>query len=344
MPFQEFSSSFKDSSLKKVSSFLKKVKTVQVDQIDPLLTEIKSLNLKMHLTEVASSILENKPKNSAEIIGLLSIVVSLMIENPEFRQPFVLELLRRIELEASDLDASDKTRTSSLRWLMRMGLELHCVRVLNGQTKLNSVFEKLLLQDQEKGLKLAPFVIYFLKNFDLLTPPLPESVPVLAEFSGLGETIEKYYKGMCRYLATLHRAFLGCQEKTKQFYESKGDIGPQMASNLTDSFAKFQDAHIQVENLATSMNKILPKISDSKPKYEIIDSKIIFAGDLAFLQNKSKQIFEDEEQRLFYEDFPQFQRPDKIPEPERLAIEEPEFDETTVEEIDPEKDETPKIR
>ncbi len=310
--------------------------------MDIFLAEIKALNLRMHLAEVSSSILENKPKNSSEIMGLLGMVVALMNENPEFRQLFVMELLRRIEAEVSELDVFDKAKTNSFRWILRMALELHCIRVFNGQSKLNAVFEKILLQDQEKGLKLVPFVIYFLKIFELLKPALPATAPLLADFDGLGDTLEKYYKSMCRYLATLHRAFLACQEKAKQFYESKGDIGSQFASSLTESYAKFQDAHAQVESLSTCMNKILPKIADSKPKYEILDSKIIFAGDLAFLKNKSLQIFEDEEQRLFYEEFPQFVRPDKVLEP--ADVEEPEFDETSIEEIDPESGELPKIR
>lgn len=340
----EFSSSFKDSSLKKVSSFLKKIKTVQAEQVDSFLAEIKVLNLRMHLAEVTASILDNKPKNSFEIMGLVNMTVALMIEIPEFRQVFIVELFRRIEAEVAELDSLDKAKTNSFRWILRMALELHCIRVFNGHSKINAVFEKILLRDQEKGLNLVPFVVYFLKNFDLLTPPLPDSEPVLAYCDGLGEIVEKYYKSMCRHVATLHKAFLSCQEAAKKFYESKGDIGPQFASGLTDSYAKFQDTLAQVESLAASMNRALPKIPDSKPKYQIIDSKIIFAGDLAFLKNKSTQIFEDDEQRIFYEDFPQFERPDKLPDQVKEECDEPEFDETTVEEIDPESDDLPKIR
>lgn len=324
--------------MKKTGSLLKKLKAVQVEQLEVLLNEIKSVNLRMHLTEVTSSILENKPKSSTEIMGLVNITVSLMIEYPEFRQLFVLELLKRIGSEVADLDVSDKTKVNALRWILRLAFELHHIRVFNGQSKLGPLFDKLLLQDQEKGLRLITFATYFLKNFDFLTTSLHDSTSILAGFDGLGEVYEKYYKSMCRHVATLHHSFLKNQDRAKQFYESKGDLSSQFAAELTESYDKFEDAYSQLESLSALMNKDLPQLSDRKPKYEIIDGKIIFTGDLSFLQNKNAQIFEDEEQRLFYENLPQFERPEFVPDHVSPIVEEPELGETTIEEIDPDNE------
>lgn len=345
MFYLEFSASFKDSSLKKTGSLLKKLKLIQADQLDALLAEIKTVNLRMHLAEATSSILENRPKASTEIMGLLSLVLTLMVEYPDFRQLFVLELLKRIESESSKLDLSSKSDVNAFRCILRLALELHCIRVFNGQVKLNSVFENLLLQDQSRGLKLAPLVVYFLKNFELLTPQLSaQTSSVLADYGGIGDTFEKYYKSMCRYLASLHKSFLVSQKNAKNFYESKGDIGSHFASELTESYAKFNEAHLQLEGIAAAMNKKLPELPDSKPKYQIIDGKIIFAGDLSFLQNKNLQIFEDEEQRQFYEEFPRYERPEHVPDFERSVVDEPDIDEASIVEIDPDKDETPKFQ
>lgn len=187
-----------------------------------------------------------------------------------------------------------------------------------------------------------------LKNFDcILLPPIASANTTLADFEGLGEIYEKYFKAMCRHFARLHKSFLGLQEHCKRFYESKGDLPPSMTSDLTNSLSNFREAQALLESLASAMNRSLPPLDDLKPKFEIVDGKIIFAGDLSFLASKSTQIFNDDEERLFYEEIPEYQRPDGVSNtftPPPAPLPEVEFDETSIVEVDPEALEKAKAR
>lgn len=178
-----------------------------------------------------------------------------------------------------------------------------------------------------------------------MLPPITNNA--LSDFEGMGDIYEKYFKAMCRHVARLHKSFLGLQEHCKRFYESKGDLPAYMTSDLTNSLSAFREAETLLKNLAVTMNRSLPQLDEVKPKFEIIDGKAIFAGDLSFLASKSTQIFNDEDERLFYEEIPEYQRPEGVSNtftPPPTPLPEAEFDEASIVEVDPEALEKAKAR
>lgn len=147
MSFLEFSSSTKDSSMKRVTTLIRKLKCISSESIPQLLKEIRQVNLKMHFLEVCTSILENRPKNSFEYLCIVRVIVYVMIESDsEFRQLICREILKNVSnLYQAGLNPSDKTSFNSFRFFFRLAFELHIVKAADNKfIPLSTILSQLV--------------------------------------------------------------------------------------------------------------------------------------------------------------------------------------------------------
>lgn len=145
--YAEFSSSTKDSSLKRVTNLTRRLKNIPSEPLPQLIKDIQQINVSMHFIEVCTSILDNRPKNSAEYMSIIRVTLHLMIEtNQEFAQTFCRELLRNISnLMQSDLNPSDKVAFASFRFYFRLACELQLVKATDNKFNgLATIIQKLV--------------------------------------------------------------------------------------------------------------------------------------------------------------------------------------------------------
>ena len=134
----------KESSLKKINSFLKRLKQISVEQVDSISKEAMHLNLSMHIQEMSASILENKPKSSNELFALLDVVFVVSTSVPEFFKKFISDLLKEVDEFCSQPDINDKARLVRFRWLLRTLLELNISGCCSALPKIKHVFTSLV--------------------------------------------------------------------------------------------------------------------------------------------------------------------------------------------------------
>ena len=145
--FLEFSSSTKDSSLKKVTSLIRRLKSIPTEPLPQLLKDIQQINLSMHFGEVCTSVLENRPKNSAEYLCIVKVILNLMIEtDPELKQMFYRELIKNITgLVQNGVVPTDKNSFNSFRFYFRLACELQAATATENKFNgLSSVLQKLV--------------------------------------------------------------------------------------------------------------------------------------------------------------------------------------------------------
>lgn len=143
----EFSSCTKDSSLKRVTSLIRKLKNIPLESLPQILKEIQQINLSMHFSEFCSSILENRPKNSIEYMSIVRVLVHAMIEaDDELRQMICREILRNITtLAQNGLNPSDKTTFNAFRYFFRLACELQLVKAADSKLNgLSAILQKLV--------------------------------------------------------------------------------------------------------------------------------------------------------------------------------------------------------
>lgn len=112
----------------------------------------------MHFIEVCTSILENRPKNSAEYMSIVRVSLHLMIEtNDEFVQIFCREILRNISnLMQTGLNPSEKNAFGSFKFFFRLACELQLVKATYNKFNGLAITLQKLVQ-----YKCYGFLFYF---------------------------------------------------------------------------------------------------------------------------------------------------------------------------------------
>lgn len=147
--FVEFASSTKDSSLKRVTSLIRRLKNIPNEPLPQLLKDVQQVNLSMHYSEVCSSILENRPKNSAEYLSIVTTILHVLVESDlELRNMFYREILRNVSnLLQVGLTPSDKSNFSSFRYFYRLSCELQIVQATDNKlSSLSLALKKLVIR------------------------------------------------------------------------------------------------------------------------------------------------------------------------------------------------------
>ena len=166
--FLEFSTSSKDSSLKRVTALLRKLRNIPSEPLPQLLNEVQQNSLSMHFGEFCASILENRPKNSAEYMTIVRVLIHAMIESDdELRQLLCREILRSIStLIQNGLNPSDKTNFNAFKYFFRLACELQLAKVVDNKfNSLSTVLQKLVnLMVTKRLLKNLISFFSFLKK------------------------------------------------------------------------------------------------------------------------------------------------------------------------------------
>lgn len=139
--------------MKRVTTLIRKLKNIPAEPLPQLLKEVQQINLSMHFSEVCSSILENRPKNSAEYMSIVRVLIHAMIESDdELRQMFCREIVRNIStIIQAGLNPSDKNTFNSFRYFFRLACELQLLKVVDNKLNgLSTVLQKLVTSNQEK--------------------------------------------------------------------------------------------------------------------------------------------------------------------------------------------------
>lgn len=134
--------------MKRVTTLIRKLKNIPSESLPSLIKEVQQVNLKMHFSEVCTSILENRPKNSSEYMCIVRVIIHLLIETDmELRQVFYREVLRNsTNLFQAGLDPSDKTSFSVFRFFFRLAAELQIVKAADNKFNgLSMILSKLVI-------------------------------------------------------------------------------------------------------------------------------------------------------------------------------------------------------
>lgn len=170
--------------------------------------------------------------------------------------------------------------------------------------------------------------MYLLKTFKGY---LPSTFAGDQLFEKVFEVISVFFKSMCRYSLRLFSKYKSLEGRARSFYEQKGDLTSEFENDLLESFADFKAIRESLTGFAELMILPVPNYENSEPQFIVDEGKIIFTSKIEI----ETDIFQDEEERDFYEKLPEsvmnieaFELPDEWKTSE-------EIDELYKAEIDP---------
>lgn len=155
-----------------------------------------------------------------------------------------------------------------------------------------------MTQEEEKAAEFIPFAVYLLKN---LKGFLPSTFAGDQLFEKTYEAIVDFFKTMCRFSLRLLGKYKGIETKARAFYEQKADLSLDFETSLISSYEDFKALKTALAGFAEFIILPLPKYENSEPQFIIDDNKVIFTSKIEI----EADIYQDEEERDFYEKFPE---------------------------------------
>lgn len=272
-----------DSSLKKNTGFIKKIKTcLNADQYRGALKDIESLSLGKYLSEVTGSVYEGllKAAKSDDINASIEVVSAL---HQRFNEQFTLPLSSLILNALVSKDQSDQTLK---RVLLKILMELYLVGMCSSlrqceRETLNDVALRMYKASEEACIvpvlkdimsyqinsgNSLPIIVSFLKRFSYMLDGnalIPSEVLTM-----LKQIFLVYTKKVFEILQILHNQVITMTEKNRKAFIRTGRILEEELQALIEKTELKQHFMTNAQSLSEALNiemPVLEALSKNEP-------------------------------------------------------------------------------
>ncbi|KAM6987187.1 regulator of nonsense transcripts 2 isoform 2-T2 [Aplochiton taeniatus] len=305
-----------DSSLKKNTAFVKKLRTLTEQQRDGLSNDFGSLNLSKYIGEAVSSVVEAKLKISD--VGCAVHLCSLFHQRYADFAPLLLQAWKK-HFEARKEEKIPNV--SKLRTDLRFIAELTIVGLFTDKEGLSLIYEQLkniIGVDRETHTHVS-VVISFCKHCgDDIAGLVPRKVKVAGDKFGLASppseiiNIEKqqpfqnllreYFTSLTKHLKKDHRELQNIERQNRRILHSKGELSEERHKQYEEFATSYQKLLANTHSLADLLDENMPDLPQDKTVQEEHGPGIdIFTPGKPGEYDLEGGIWEDEDARNFYE-------------------------------------------
>ncbi|XP_051911526.1 regulator of nonsense transcripts 2 [Hippocampus zosterae] len=305
-----------DSSLKKNTAFVKKLRTLTEQQRDSLSNDFSSLNLSKYIGEAVSSVVEAKLKISD--VGCAVHLCSLFHQRYAEFAPLLLQAWKR-HFEARKEDKAPNV--SKLRTDLRFLAELTIVGFFTDKEGLSLIYEQLkniIGADRDTHTHVS-VVISFCKHCgDDITGLLPRKVKMAADKYGLAfppseiisaekqqpfqNLLREYFTSLAKHLKKDHRELQNIERQNRRILHSKGELSEDRHKQYEEFATSYQKLLANTQSLADLLDENMPDLPQDKTVQEEHGPGIdIFTPGKHGEYDLEGGLWEDEDARNFYE-------------------------------------------
>ncbi|XP_061839569.1 regulator of nonsense transcripts 2 isoform X1 [Nerophis lumbriciformis] len=305
-----------DSSLKKNTAFVKKLRTLTEQQRDSLSNDFASLNLSKYIGEAVSSVVEAKLKISD--VGCSVHLCSLFHQRYAEFAPLLLQAWKK-HFEARKEDKAPNV--SKLRTDLRFLAELTIVGFFTDKEGLSLIYEQLkniINTDRETHTHVS-VVISFCKHCgDDIAGLMPRKVKVAAEKYKLTfppseiintekqqpfqNLLREYFTSLTKHLKKDHRELQNIERQNRRILHSKGELSEDRHKQYEEFATSYQKLLANTQSLADLLDENMPELPQDKTVQEEHGPGIdIFTPGKPGEYDLEGGIWEDEDARNFYE-------------------------------------------
>lgn len=168
-----------DSSLKKNTTFVKKLKTFSANQLDSLLKDLSGLNLTKYISEVAAALVESKLKMT-DIPSIIKLCSTLHQTYSEFSQSFFENWQKNLCIKPNE----KVSNPSKLRVDIRLYAELINVGIFTNKNclpLLGTILTTLINNDKEEHNNIATILSFCKHCGEDYAGLIPTKIRLLSE-------------------------------------------------------------------------------------------------------------------------------------------------------------------
>ncbi|KAK1135688.1 hypothetical protein K0M31_000273 [Melipona bicolor] len=306
-----------DSTLKRNTTFVKKLKNFSSIQLDTVLKDMTHLNLTKYVSEVASALVDAKLKMT-DVAPAIRICSFLHQTYAEFSSHFFENWQRILSLKVVDKIANPSKLRVDLRFyaeLVNAGIFTH----KQGLPLLGSALTVLINMDKEEHNN-ASIILSFCKHCGedyaglvskrvreiseklnvsipkskLLSPDKQQNVRLL---------LRDYYNSLCKHLLKEHKDLQAFEKQNRKILQTRGELSSERKEKLESLQVSYDRLLNNVQSFSDTLDEPMPELPiDSEMKAEAEESlKMISEGEENSIL---EDMWGDEETRRFYEVLP----------------------------------------
>ncbi|XP_073657647.1 regulator of nonsense transcripts 2 isoform X4 [Tursiops truncatus] len=305
-----------DSSLKKNTAFVKKLKTITEQQRDSLSHDFNGLNLSKYIAEAVASIVEAKLKISD--VNCAVHLCSLFHQRYADFAPSLLQVWKK-HFEARK---EEKTpNITKLRTDLRFIAELTIVGIFTDKEGLSVIYEQLkniINADRESHTHVSVVISFCRHCGDDIAGLVPRKVKSAAEKFNLSfppseiispekqqpfqNLLKEYFTSLTKHLKRDHRELQNTERQNRRILHSKGELSEDRHKQYEEFAMSYQKLLANSQSLADLLDENMPDLPQDKPTPEEHGPGIdIFTPGKPGEYDLEGGIWEDEDARNFYE-------------------------------------------
>lgn len=305
-----------DSSLKKNTAFVKKLKTITEQQRDSLSHDFNGLNLSKYIAEAAASIVEAKLK-----ISDVNCAVHLCSLFHQRYADFAQSLLQ-VWKKHFEARKEDKTpNITKLRTDLRFIAELTIIGIFTDNEGLSLIYEQLkniINADRESHTHVSVVISFCRHCGDDIAGLVPRKVKHASEKFGLNfppseiispekqqpfqNLLKEYFTSLTKHLKRDHRELQNIERQNRRILHTKGELSEDRHKQYEEFATSYQKLLANSQSLADLLDENMPELPQDKPVTEEHGPGIdIFTPGKPGDFDLEGGIWEDEDARNFYE-------------------------------------------
>nr|CAG4641458.1 EOG090X0143 [Eurycercus lamellatus] len=311
-----------DSSIKKNTAFVRKLKNFTEAQKESILKDIQVLNLTKYISEVASAVVEAKLKMT-DIPSVIHVCIILHEKYIDFA-PQLLEAWHKV----LSLKKDEKvTNASKMRVDVRFYADLISCGVLTpkeGLPLLGSFLTNLIHTDKEEHNN-ATIILAFCKFCGAdyaglisqklmqdasrfgLTVPTSDWLPS-DKRQNVRNLLRDYYASLCKHITQDHRELQNFERQNRRILQTKGELSSERKERqeaLNQSYAKLLGTTQQFADvLAEEMPELRQDPANLRDEEECSVLELSESMTDQARETLNELLWENEEARQFYENLP----------------------------------------
>ncbi|XP_022746549.1 regulator of nonsense transcripts UPF2-like isoform X4 [Durio zibethinus] len=309
-----------DSSIKRNTAVIKKLKQINEEQKEGLMEELRSVNLSKFVSEAVAAICDAKLKSS-DIQAAVQICSLLHQRYKDFSPSLIQGLLKVFfpGKSGDDLDADRNLKAMKKRSTLKLLLELYFVGVIEDNGIFINIIKDLTSTEHLKDRDATQTNLTLLASFarqGRVFLGLPVSGQEIQDefFKGLNITADQkktlrkafhaYYDAVSELLQSEHESLSQMEHENAKILNAKGELNEENASLYERLRKSYDHLYRNVSSLAEALDMqppVMPEDSHTTRVTTGEDASSLATGKESL---NLEAIWDDEDTRAFYECLP----------------------------------------
>lgn len=309
-----------DSSIKRNTAVIKKLKQINEEQREGLLDELRSVNLSKFVSEAVTSICDAKLRSS-DIQAAVQIC-SLLHQRYKDFSPSLIQGLLKVFFPGKSGDDSDTDRNLKAmkkRSTLKLLLEIYFVGVIEDSSIFVNIIKDLTSTEHLKDRDSTQTNLTLLASFArqgriFLGFPLSGQEIYEEFFKGLNITADQkkffrkalhaYYEAAVELLQSEHASLRQLEHENAKILNAKGELSDENATSYEKLRKSYENLYRNISSLAEALDTQPPVMPEDGHTTRVTTGEDASSTAVGKDSSVVEAIWDDEDTRAFYEALP----------------------------------------